>query len=182
MALFAFESIEGPRKRKLFTLLGVDYLLTHRFWVNIPLMALAGIATALIFSPTDRLMLQVPVGIGFGLLIIVSSFCHGLGHIISSRMVNAPMKSLIMTATVNVTHFEDNGEQSSRVHVSRSLGGPVLNLILGVLAIAIYLVALESYFLLFFGIVNLGFGGFTFLPIPSLDGSVILRELRNWRQ
>jgi Zn-dependent protease len=181
MTLFAFESFEEPRRRKLFTLLEVDYFSTHRFWVNIPLTAVAGIAVALIFSPADQLVSQVLVGLGFGLLIIVSSFIHGLGHIISSRMVKAPMKSLIMTATVNVTHFEDMGEQSSRVHVGRSLGGPVLNLILGVLAIAIYLIALDSYFLLFFGIVNLGFGGFTILPIPSLDGSVILRELRDWK-
>ena len=121
------------------------------------------------------------MGLGFGLLIILSSFFHGLGHVISSRMVNAPMKALVMTATVGVTHFDDYEEQGSRVHVGRSLGGPALNLILGIIAIAIYLSALDSYFLLFFGIVNLGFGGFTFLPIPSLDGSVILRELRGWR-
>jgi Zn-dependent protease len=96
-------------------------------------------------------------------------------------MVNAPMKALIMTATVGVTHFEDEGEQVSRVHVGRSLGGPLLNLAVGVVAVALYLFALDSYFLLFLGIVNLGFGVFTILPIPSLDGSVILRELRDWK-
>ena len=181
MTIFAFESIEQSRQRRLFTLLEVDFLTTHRFWANIPLMAIAGIVVAMIFSPTDQLGSQALVGLGFGLLIILSSFFHGLGHVISSRMVNAPMKALIMTATVGVTHFEDVGEQASRVHVARSLGGPMLNLAVGIAAIVVYLFGLDSYFLLFLGIVNLGFVGFTFLPIPSLDGSVILRELRDWR-
>ena len=181
MTLFAFESFEESRQRKLFTLLEVDFLSTHRFWLNIPMMAIAGIAVAVIFSPTDQLGSQTLVGLGFGLLIMLSSFFHGLGHVISSRMVNAPMKALIMTATVGVTRFDDDGEQASRVHVGRSLGGPMLNLAVGIAAIMVYLFALDSYFLLFFGIVNLGFGGFTFLPIPSLDGSVILRELRGWK-
>jgi Zn-dependent protease len=61
------------------------------------------------------------------------------------------------------------------------LDGPTLNLAFGIVAIAIYLFTLDSYFLLLFGIVNLGFGVFTSLPIPSLDGTVNLRELRNWR-
>jgi hypothetical protein len=54
MTLFAFETIEESRQRKLFTLLEVDFLSTHRFWLNIPLMAIAGIAVAVIFSLTDQ--------------------------------------------------------------------------------------------------------------------------------
>ena len=91
------------------------------------------------------------------------------------------MTALIMTVTVGVTQFEDRVEQGSLVHVGRSLDGPTLNLAFGIVAIAIYLFTLDSYFLLFFGIVNLGFGVLISLPIPSLDGSVNLRELRNWR-
>jgi Zn-dependent protease len=121
------------------------------------------------------------VGLGYGLLIMLSSFFDGLGHIIDSRKVNAPMTALIMTAAVGVTHFEDRVEQGSLVHVGRSLDGPTLNLAFGIVAIAIYLFTLDSYFLLSFGIVNLGFGVLISLPIPSLDGSVNLRELRNWR-
>ncbi len=181
MTLFAFETIEESRQRKLFTLLEVDFLSTHRFWLNIPLMAIAGIAVAVIFSLTDQVGSQVLVGLGSGLLIMLSNFFHGLGHIIGSRKVNAPMTALIMTVTVGVTHFEDRVEQGSLVHVGRSLDGPTLNLAFGIVAIAIYLFTLDSHFLLFFGIVNLGFGVLISLPIPSLDGSVNLRELRNWR-
>ena len=95
--------------------------------------------------------------------------------------MNAPMTALIMTATVGVTHFEDRVEHGSLVHVGRSLDGPTLNLAFGIVAIAIYLFTLDSYFLLFFGIVNLGFGVLISLPIPPLDGFVDLRELRNRR-
>ena len=182
MSLFAFENNEVSHQRKLFVFLDVDFFTTSRTWINLPMMAIVGIVIALIFEPVDRLILQILVGIGYGMLVVTSSLCHGLGHILSSRVANAPMKSLLLTATVGVTHYEDDGAQASRVHVGRSLGGPLLNLVLGMTSIAIYLFALDNHFLLFFGIVSLGFGAFTFLPIPSLDGSVILRELRNWKQ
>ncbi len=134
---------------------------------------------ALIFAPTAQLGPQIFVGIVYGLLIILSSFCHGLGHIINSRLVKAPMTSLYITATVGVTHYEDDTEQPGRVHLGRALGGPLFNLFLGLSAIALYLVVAPSHFLLFFGIVNLGFGVFTLMPIPSLDGAVIWHELLN---
>lgn len=182
MTIFVFENIEESHQRKLFTVLGVDYVLASRAWLNLPLMAIVGIVIALIFAPVEQLSSQILVGIGYGILIIISSFCHGLGHIISSHLVNAPMNSLISTATVNVTHYDDDEVHPSRIHVGRSLGGPILNLLIGCLAIAVYTFALPNHFLLFFGIVNLLFFVFTLLPIPSLDGAVILRELRNWKK
>jgi hypothetical protein len=94
MTLFAFESMKESRQSKLFTLLGVDFRSTYRFWVNIPLMAIAGIAVSVIFSPTYQLGSQVLVGLGFGLLIILSSFFHGLGHVISSSMVKCTDEGL----------------------------------------------------------------------------------------
>jgi Zn-dependent protease len=182
MTLFVFEDIEEFHQRRLFTILGVDYFATSRSWMNLPFMAIIGIAVALIFAPTNQLLLQILVGLGYGFLIIICSFCHSLGHIISSRIVKAPVTSLLSTATVTVTHYEDDQEQPGRVHVGRSLGGPVFNLLLGSIAIVIYMVAVPNHFLLFFGIVNLVFGVLTLLPIPSLDGAVILRELRDWKQ
>lgn len=122
------------------------------------------------------------VGIVYGLLIILAGFCHGLGHIISSRMVGAPVSAVIETATVSVTYYDGDDELlPSRVHVGRALGGPVLNIAVGLLALGIN-AGVGSYFLGFFGVVSILFGLFTLLPIPSLDGAVILRELRNWRK
>ncbi|NJN83242.1 MAG: hypothetical protein HC802_13795 [Caldilineaceae bacterium] len=165
---------------KMFTLLGVDYFATPRAWWNMPLMILVGIVIALIFSPGDELLSTITIGIGYGFLIMASSFCHGVGHIISSRLVNAPVTSIVETATVYVTRYDDKYPQPSRVHIGRALGGPLLNLLLGVTAVAINTLAVQNQFVLFFGIVNLAFGLFTLLPIPSLDGAVIWHELRHW--
>ena len=181
MTVFVFENTEKSRQRKLFTFLDVDYYATPRTWINLPLMTIFGIVIALIFAPVNQLPSQILVGIGYGLLIIISSFCHSIGHIISSRFVSAPVEFILMTATVNVTHYEDDKEQPSRVHVGRSLGGPVLNLLLGLIAIAIYMVAMPNHFLLFFGSANLIFAVFSSLPIPTVDGAVILCELRDWK-
>jgi len=181
MTVFVFENTEESQQRKLFTFWGVDYFATSYTWVNLPLMAIFGIVIALIFAPVDQLLPQILVGIGYGLLIIISSFCHSIGHIISSRFVSAPVKFILVTATVNITHYEDDKEQPSRVHVGRSLGGPILNLLLGLIVIAIYMFAMPSHFLLFFGSANLIFATFSSLPIPTVDGAVILHELRDWK-
>ncbi len=131
MSLFVVEPIEAANHRKLFKLFGVDYYATTRAWLSLPLMAGVGIVVALIFAPAQQLSTQILIGIGYGLLIILASFCHGLGHIISSRMVHAPVSSILITATVTVTHYDDATAQSSRVHVGRALGGPVLSLLIG---------------------------------------------------
>jgi hypothetical protein len=170
MTIFVVESIDQSRQRKLFTLLGVDYCATSRVWLNPPLMVLIGIIIALIFAPTNQLLSQILAGLWV--------WFAGDDQQLLPR-VNAPVKSILATATVYVTHYEDDEEQPSRVHLSRSLGGPGLNLLLGLTALAIYMLAVPNHFLLFFGIVNLGFGVFTLLPIPSLDGAVIWRELRD---
>lgn len=182
MTLFVPESTEEAQHRKLFAVLGVDYVATVWAWVNLPLMVIVGIVIALIFVPAEQLLAQIGVGIVYGLLIMVSSFCHGLGHILSSRFVNAPMKALITTATVYVTHYENVEEYPSRVHVGRSLGGPLLNLVLGLVTMAVYVFVVKNHFLLLFGVVNLVFAVFTLLPIPSVDGDIILRELRDWKK
>ena len=180
MTLFAVEGLDESRRRRLVTIRGVDYSATSRSWLNPPLLGVVGVVVALIIGPADPLPRQLAVGVGYGSLIFASSFCHGLGHILSSRIVNSPMKSLLFTATVHITHYEDD-EGPGREHVGRALGGPLLNLLLGLTVIAIFTLALDNHFVLFFATVNLLFGAMTLLPIPSLDGAVFLRELKKLR-
>jgi hypothetical protein len=182
MTLFVFESTDMAHQRKLFTVLGADYVMTARTWINPFLMGLVGIMIALIAAPVAGVAAQIVVGVVYGALIMLSSFCHGLGHVLSSQWVNAPVDRLIATATVTVAFYADNTAQPSRVHVGRSLGGPLLNLLIGVIALAMNALVLNTHFLVLFGVVNLVFAGFTLTPIPSVDGAVILRELRNWQR
>ncbi len=179
MTLFVAESIEQPVPRKLFTILGAEYRVTSWSWLNLPLMATLGIVLALLFAPDGSVTWQVLVGLGYGLLIILGSFFHGVGHVISSRLVGGPVTWLVATATVNVTQYHDVEAQPRRVDVGRSLGGPVFNLLSGVVAGGVYAVAGGNHFLGLFAVVNLAFGVFTLMPIPSLDGSVIWRTRRH---
>ena len=74
-----------------------------------------------------------------------------------------------------MTQYHDAVGQPRRVDVGRSLGGPVFNLLLGVIAGAVYAFAGGNHFFGLLAVVNLAFGAFTLMPIPSLDGSVIWR-------
>lgn len=177
MTLFILENTEVAHHRKLFTLLGTECRATPLAWVNLPLMAGFGIVLAVLFAPVDSFGSQVGVGIVYGVLLITSTYVHALGHIISSRLVNAPMTALIATATVNTTYYEDTETYPSRVHVGRALGGPVFSLLLGVVALAL---AGDSHVLRFLGIVNLLLVAITLSPLATLDGAVVLRELRDW--
>lgn len=177
MTLFILESLEDSSHRKLFSILGTDYIMTSRAWLNLPLMMIMGIIIALLAAPADDIVAQIMIGIGYGLLMMLASFCHGLGHILSSRMVDAPVTKLIATATVYTT-FYDNDNVSSREHIGRAIGGPAFNLLVGLIVLAIYTLALPSHFMLFFGIINLVFVAITITPLPSLDGAILLHELR----
>lgn len=118
-------------------------------------------------------------GVGYGLLIMLASFCHGLGHIISSKMAGAPMTKLIGTVTVHTTYYDDkDSEISSRQHIMRAIGGSSMNFLVGILALVINAFVFQTHFLLLFGVINLLFVGITISPLPSLDGAVILREMR----
>lgn len=182
MTLFVLEKIDAPRHRKLFTVLGVEYVVTSRAWINPFFWAAFGIAVALVFKPVEPVGSQILVGLGYGILSIIASFGHGFGHIVSARIANAPMKSLVSTATVHVTYYGPEDDLPSRAHIGRALGGPLLGLALGLVSIAAYFVADENHFILLFGGVNLLFAAMTLSPLPSLDGAVILRELRRWKR
>lgn len=181
MTLLVLDDRDKTKRRHLFNLLGVAYVATPFFWLNIPSMLIVGIILAFILTPMDDLTGQMMVGVGFGVLIMITSHMHTIGHIISSQMVDAPVKRIVMTMTVNHLDFDEEGDLPSRVHVGRSLGGPVMNLVLGLLCFALYGLGMNSHFVLFFGAMNLVFFIATMSPLPTVDGPVIFRELRNWK-
>ena len=183
MTLFVFENTDTPRLNKLFTLLDVDVMAAPRAWLGVVLALIIGVVVSLIANLVGGLGAQVLVGFVFGLMIYAAFFVHGLGHIISSRVVNAPMQFLILTTTVPITRYDDADEASipSRVHVGRSLGGPAANLVLAVVGFVLYALVAHSPFFLFLGMQNTVFVVMLLLPIPTLDGAVIWREVRHWR-
>lgn len=126
-------------------------------------------------SLTDRLYQSLL----FTIAVEITTVLHALGHIISGKMVHSAMDELLITATRDVNLY--HGDQSSipsHVHLVRSLGGPVFNLIVaGLLSLLVIAPSFWSALLASLISTNrfFGFGGF--LPLPSVDGEVIWREL-----
>jgi Zn-dependent protease len=117
----------------------------------------------------------------FTIAVEVTTVLHAFGHILSGKMVHSAMDELLITATRDVNLY--HGDQRlipGRVHLVRSLGGPLFNLFVAVIfsalapriapgfwsALIASLVSTNRFF---------GLGGF--LPLPSVDGEVIWREL-----
>jgi hypothetical protein len=117
----------------------------------------------------------------FTIAVEITTVLHALGHILSGKMVNSAMNELLITATRDVNLY--HGDQSlipGYIHLVRSLGGPVFNLIVAGL-LSFFVAGVSSGFWpgLIASLIStnsfFGFGGF--LPLPSVDGEVIWREL-----
>src|SRR5688572_14362632 len=128
-------------------------------------------------SLTDRLYQSLL----FTIAVEITTVLHALGHIISGKMVHSAMDELLITATRDVNLY--HGDQSvvpGHVHLVRSLGGPIFNIIVaGLLSVLAVGVAPGFWSGLLASLIStnrfFGFGGF--LPLPSVDGEVIWREL-----
>lgn len=111
----------------------------------------------------------------------VTTLFHAFGHILGGKLVGSPMDELLLTATrgVNIYHG-DQTRVPSRVHLGRALGGPVFNLfIAGVLYLGLPYArqGLMYDLLASLAATNLFFGAGGMLPLPSIDGEVIWREV-----
>lgn len=116
----------------------------------------------------------------------ITTLLHQFGHILGGKIVGSPMDELLLTATRGVNLY--HGDQTlvpSHVHLGRALGGPIFNLLVaGVIYLLLPFVERGFIFDLLASLAatNLFFGAGSFLPLPSIDGWVIWREvLRNVR-
>jgi len=102
---------------------------------------------------------------------------HSVGHIIGGKLVGHPMDANLVTATRQINIYRGHqGHLPRRVHLGRALGGPVMNLLVGIIALIVGQ-AVEGQLIDAFGIINLVFAVLAFAPIPTVDGEVIWREL-----
>jgi hypothetical protein len=106
---------------------------------------------------------------------------HAFGHILSGKLVHSPMDELLITATRDVNlYYGDQSTVPSYVHLGRALGGPVFNLLIAGLLYALLPLVPAGVGLTILDRIasmNLFFGVVGFLPLPSVDGEVIWREL-----
>src|SRR5919106_3526214 len=66
----------------------------------------------------------------FTIAVEITTVFHAFGHILSGKLVHSAMDELLITATRDVNLY--HGDQRlvpSHIHLGRSLGGPVFNLL-----------------------------------------------------
>jgi hypothetical protein len=164
-------------RRVIFQLLGVPFTADNRSWQFAPSKFVIGVAAALITAPAASLLLNVAVGLVYGLLLNAVLGLHIVGHILSSKLVAPPMTEARITPTLIETRYAaDPPGIPARVHLVRSLGGPLMNFALGGVSLLAYR-STGGHGLLFFAVANLVIGLIVLLPFQSVDGGVIWREL-----
>ncbi len=176
------EDVGRAPRRRLFTLMGVRWEATPRAWMSPFLAAGLGLAAAFAARSGAPIGSRILAGIGYGVSLYAAVIIHAAGHIVSGRAVGSPMAANIVTATFHLNQYaEPAGPLPAHVHIGRALGGPLANLIIGLGAIGLSSI-LPSAWLASFSLANLAFGALAFLPIPTIDGEVIWRELLRLRR
>lgn len=143
-------------------------------------------------------LLSLPVGAAVvgGLVAAVlhyaSELVHQLGHSIAARQTGYPMSGVAFWGPLGLSVYpKDEPALPGRLHIKRALGGPLLSLVLTVVAGLLYLYASGTFTIgdaephlapvmtwvsLFFFLDNLlVFTLGAFLPLGFTDGSTILR-------
>lgn len=179
------ENLDTTQRIPIGRLLGVRVAVTPTAWLQ-PLI-FYGLGLALTFLPA-RLPLGTPLGdraadaLAFMVAVLIANAVHAVGHIVSGRIAGSAMDLLLVTATRDANLYDgDQAGIPGWVHIARASGGPLANLAVAAAAFGT-LGALGGGpmpWLERIAGVNLvvGLGGL--LPLPSVDGEVIWREV--WR-
>ena len=179
---FIFENLDIVRKIPLGKFWGVEIIITSLTWLG-PFLyfALHFVFNLLNFNLT--LTERLSQSFYFAIAVEITTMIHALGHIISGKIVNSAMDELLITALRDVNRYHgDQSQIKSTTHLVRALGGPVINLIVaGICIFVAQLIPSGFWSSLNASLisVNLFFGLGGFLPLKSVDGEVIWREVKN---
>lgn len=166
--------------KPLFRWLGVDFMVTQSAWQMLVFWGVFGVVVALLALGDLSFPARLGWGLVYALLGLVSYVgVHLGGHIVSGRSVNAVMSSAVADGVriYNVYADPPDADLPPRVHLGRAVGGPLANLLVSLIAFIAW-AAVGGHVLAFLAIFNLLSGLSSLVPIPGVDGHVILRELR----
>lgn len=117
----------------------------------------------------------------FAIAVEIATALHAFGHILSGKSIRSAMDELLIASTRDVNLYDGNQNLlPGSVHIIRSLGGPIFNIIAAGICYAIAPIMPVGFASALFHsliTVNLVFGFGGFLPIPTTDGEVIWREI-----
>jgi Zn-dependent protease len=175
--LLVFEDTAPASRRELFRFLGVTFMVTRYAAFNPITWISLGVVTALAQSRGAFTATVMVNGLIYGVFLICCAVIHTLGHIAAGHLVGAPMDANLLTATRDVNIYVTHGAGTPRMaRIGRSLGGPLANLLAGLVSAGLWRWSGEPW-LLMFGVFSGAIGVFTLMPIPTLDGSTILKQL-----
>ena len=177
------QSSQAINVQTVVVVLGVPFRANGKSWQFIPPKLVIGLAGAFLVHRSEPLTNNILVGLPYGILLNIMLVLHIIGHIISSKFVVPAMTEARITPTLIQTRYDDDFDLlAPKVHIIRSLGGPLMNLLLGVIAYFFWMVT-EHHVALFLVGANWLFMIGVLLPFPTVDGEVIWREIgRMWRQ
>ena len=175
------EDVDTVRRIPIGRFWGFTMLMTPLTWLG-PLVFFSLHMLLNLLNSDVGLADRVYQALLFTIAVEITTGLHAFGHIVSGKLVHSAMDELLITATRDVNLY--HGEQSlvpGHVHLVRSVGGPIFNLFGAGLCAALGTVIAPGFWsALVASLVStnlfFGFGGF--LPLPSVDGDVIWRELR----
>jgi Zn-dependent protease len=174
------EDIDTVRRIRVGRFWDVTLLVTPVTWLG-PVFFFVAHFVLNLLNDQPRLVDRFYQSLLFTLAVEITTILHAFGHILSGKMVNSAMDELLITTTrdVNIYHG-DQSRLPGYVHLTRSLGGPLFNLLVAGVCISVstkFSDGFTSDLIMSLIGTNLFFGLGSFLPIPSVDGEVIWREI-----
>lgn len=169
-------------QRVLFTLLGVPFTVTSHSWRFVPPKLVIGLFVAWVTQMSEPAAIWLPWGIIYGLLLLAVLLLHIIGHILISKLVSPPMTEARITPMLIQTRYDDDTPDTpGTTHLIRSLGGPLITLLLGLLAFLAWRIS-DNQGAGCFAAANFALLLIILLPLPTVDGGVIWREIGRLRR
>ena len=175
---YVLEDVGAAEPQLVVRALGTDWLATESAWISIGWLAVLGQIMARVLPGRSRSG-RTLAGLGFTGLTGVSMLAHQIGTIAAARSVGAPMRAVVFTATLAYNTYPEEAPLPSSVHMTRALGGPAGNLLLGVVALKLHRRHPRIRALAYLGWLNVLFTCAALTPLPTMDGGAAIRA---WRQ
>ncbi|HYO87724.1 MAG TPA: hypothetical protein VER79_03700 [Candidatus Limnocylindrales bacterium] len=114
-------------------------------------------------------------------------FLHHIGHAIAARHTGYPMQGIrfgMMGIVAMSVYPQDEPALPARIHIRRALGGPIISASIGLVLLALVVVAGDSASLTAY-LLRLGLflcfmmSAGALMPVPNLDGGTILYWARH---
>lgn len=175
---YVIENMADMRPHRLVSVFGINWVVTSAAAAAPLWIAAVGVVISFVTQVGSSAGERLLIGLVYGLLIAASIIIHQLGGAIAGKLVGAPMRSVIFTATLPYNVYDESREFPSSVHVIRGLGEPAANLLLGAIMLTLYVAGLDSHFVLFLAVLNLAFFAIAMSPLPTMHGGVVLKQLK----